>query len=343
MTPVVGLFLVSVYRLEGDIPLLPKFPEVPHPQEEAIVSYRPGSIFFVGDIMLARRVEKLMGEFGPRFPFLGTEALLSSSDITVGNFEGTIPEVHVPTPELTFQFSVKDSVAPTLHDVGFDILSLANNHGYDHGKAGYENTIDVCMTNSILCIGDPYSTSASSTKIVNVGDTTVGFVFIHTLFKTPDEIELKKLIAELGEKSDIQVAYIHWGTEYERMHTEEQERLAESLIDTGIDVVMGHHPHVVEDIGLYDGKPIFYSLGNFVFDQYFSTDVMEGLGVRMDIREDAVRYELVPFTTEAIHSQPQRMNGTESLELLTRILAPVTESPYVDVSSGIITVPRMNI
>jgi poly-gamma-glutamate synthesis protein (capsule biosynthesis protein) len=109
-------------------------------------------------------------------------------------------------------------------------------------------------------------------------------------------------------ESHEQIAYIHWGKEYDSVHSKEQEVLAHFLIDNGVDAVIGHHPHVVQDIEVYKGKPIFYSLGNFIFDQYFSDEVQEGLAVRVDTSKDILRYTLIPFESKSIKSQPKLLS-----------------------------------
>jgi poly-gamma-glutamate synthesis protein (capsule biosynthesis protein) len=101
--------------------------------------------------------------------------------------------------------------------------------------------------------------------------------------------------------------YVHWGNEYELKHSEQQEALAHYVIDSGIDAVIGHHPHVVQDIEIYNGKPIFYSLGNFIFDQYFSGDVQTGLVVKVYIQKDTITYTLVPISSIGRASQPYIM------------------------------------
>ena len=94
------------------------------------------------------------------------------------------------------------------------------------------------------------------------------------------------------------MVYPHWGVEYSSVHNYIQENLAHGWIDAGADLVVGAHPHVVQDIEIYKDVPIFYSLGNFVFDQMFSKETQEGLAVKLIITEEQISAELMPFASE---------------------------------------------
>src|SRR5690606_29076429 len=108
--------------------------------------------------------------------------------------------------------------------------------------------------------------------------------------------------------------------EYELVHDELQETLAKALVDAGADAVMGHHPHVVQDVAFYDGVPIFYSLGNFIFDQYWNEHVQTGLGVEMRIEAGQIAYQLIPFTTARSRNQPMVMEAHVAEVLFDRVL-----------------------
>jgi len=315
-----------------------KFPVIQY--REPILAFTSANLLFVGDIMLGRRVETDMEKKGVDYPFASTTELMSRQDLTIGNFEGSIPEKHVQTPELTFQFAVKDTYLNTIKNAGFDILSLANNHALDYGIGGLTNTLATCVRSSLVCFGNPTEVSISSSYIARVNDVNVGFIFIHTLFDEPSDEELEQQLTYLFEYSEVQVAYIHWGTEYLLTHTANQTAFAKKLIDAGVDVVIGHHPHVVEDIELYKQKPIFYSLGNYVFDQYFSSDVQEGLGIQMNIQKNDITYSLIPFTSVNSRSQPHIEDSVEQKILFARILSSVAADSEVDAELGIIKVPR---
>lgn len=310
-------------------------------RETLLLVHEPApSILFVGDVMLGRHVDRLMEEYGADYPFERLGAHIASYDISVANFEAVVPTVNVPTASGGMQFSVRESNFEKLVDVGFDVLSFANNHSADHGQAALDNTRALCREYGIVCGGTPRALSEESVRVVEVGDVRVGILFIHTLFVAPDMETLEELTDKLEAESDMQVAYIHWGNEYELTDSPSQERLAHTLADAGIDVVIGHHPHVVQNIELYKNTPIIYSLGNFIFDQYFSTDVQEGLMVGMEIEKEDIVLTLMGVTSKEARSQPARMTAAEEEKLLTRILAPHAGDARIDLLQGTITILR---
>ncbi len=292
------------------------------------------TILFVGDIMMGRHVENLIEEFGEDYPFRNVMQLFESHTITVGNFEGVVSEEHSKTPSMVMRFSVRDTYLTYLTWLGFDVLSLANNHSLDYGHSALSYTRLLCKGVQLSCIGSPTGIDESSATVVTVGQTKVGIISLHTLYSEPSDDALFPELEKLTEESDIQIAYIHWGNEYELKHNRGQELFAQKLIDHGIDAVIGHHPHVIQDIDIYSSKPIFYSLGNFVFDQYFSTDVQEGIGVQMIIADDVVSYQLIPF--KSTKSQPDYMSEEEVQVLYSRIFADTASIAQVNTERGAI-------
>lgn len=284
-------------------------PEILH--EEKIVELQKNKILFVGDIMLARNVEKLMDAYGPNYPFTKLPQL-SSDTYLVGNFEASIPVIHVPTPNLKFSFSVASKYIENLSAYGFSHLGLANNHSYDFGSANFENTVQELSKSSITPFGRPNDFSSTTTiPLIHVGSSTVALIGVYGVNVSVDIEAVKNAIREASRLSDHQVIYIHWGDEYERIHNQAQEKLAHSFIDAGADVIIGHHPHVVQDIERYKNSLIFYSLGNFIFDQYFSEDVQEGLAVEMDLSSATPVYLLLPITSIGSRSAPSYMSSYE--------------------------------
>lgn len=296
-------------------------------------------IFFVGDIMMGRDVETRMEKYGYAYPFAGVQDIILNADISIGNFEGTVSEIHEQTPLFAMKFSIKPEYLAYLKTVGFDVLSLSNNHSLDYGSSSLMYTRTLCESYALLCAGSPNTLNSYSTQVVSVDEKKVGIIFLHTLITEPDTQSLKRILAELSERSDIQVAYIHWGEEYELTHNKTQEQFAQVLIDNGVDAVIGHHPHVAQDIGFYKGKPIFYSMGNFIFDQYFSDDVQEMYGINMAIHDKFVVYTVIPMSSALSRSQPHRMSYNSQKPFFKRLFAKITYEGGVDVEGGIITVP----
>jgi poly-gamma-glutamate synthesis protein (capsule biosynthesis protein) len=107
---------------------------------------------------------------------------------------------------------------------------------------------------------------------------------------------------------------MHWGTEYQHVNGRLQAEMAHKLIDAGADVIIGHHPHVIQGIEVYQGKPIFYSLGNFVFDQYFSEDTQRGLAIGLVLDKDGIEASIFPLRSSA--SQVSLADEKEKAKIL---------------------------
>jgi gamma-polyglutamate biosynthesis protein CapA len=275
-------------------------------------------IAFVGDVMLARNVENLMLTHGPKYPFSGLVFSSSTYDYLVGNFEASIPIVHEMTPSGSFRFSVRPELADILDEVGFTHLSLANNHALDFGNNGYQNTKAVLSANNLKVFGHPALVSSSSVTYLKLGSTTVALFGLHTLFSGISDEDLTDIFREAKQSSDIQIAYVHWGDEYVRIPNREQEKLAQKLVDLGVDLIVGHHPHIVQKLDLIKAVPVFYSLGNFVFDQYFSNEVREGLVLLAYVKDKKLdKVELLPVTSKDKRSVPTRYLREDEEKFLT--------------------------
>lgn len=268
-------------------------------------------IRFVGDVMLARNVERLMSSYGYGYPFSSLPAVGGDMHL-VGNFESSVPAVHAPTQSMTFSFSVDPQYIQGLKEYGFSHLGLANNHTYDFGADDFDHTIAALSEASFVVFGDQQSLATSSIAYLEISDNTVALVGVYAVYGSPDMEDFGALLAQAEEKSDFQIVYVHWGDEYTLVHNVFQEKLARQFIDAGADAVIGHHPHVVQDIELYKDAPIFYSLGNFIFDQYFSEDVQVGLAADFSSNEQSVRFELLPITSIGQRSSPRLMAEYEA-------------------------------
>lgn len=303
-----------------------------------IQAFTAGSMLFGGDIMLSRDVERYIEAYGDSYPFLGIRDRIASYDVAIANFEASVPEEHRVTKPGGMRFSVKPDYLGTLTDMGIDALSLANNHTNDYGRPAYEHTRAVCGTYGLRCIGDPLSLSATSSAVFMVGDVRVGVIFIHGLRNDITKDAVERAVDAIAPITDYQIAFIHWGDEYKSAHNEVQEKMAHMLIDAGVDSVIGHHPHVIEDIGFYKGKPIFYSLGNLIFDQYFSDGVQTGYMLGLDFDADRVTYTLIPIGSKLTRGQPHILSGTPHAAVIETLLSAL-EYPGIDREAGTMVLP----
>lgn len=293
------------------------------------------TLAFVGDVMLARHVEYIEKRFGDGYVFQAMEPV-SSSTTLVGNFESAVAREHIRTPDLTFSFATPTSSLAALADYGFEYLSLANNHSYDKGEENFLYAKQQLDIRGITPFGDQVIGETSVTY-TEISGKSVALVGVYAVESAPAQEELAVLFAQASELSDFQVAYVHWGVEYELTHSDFQEELAHALVDAGADVVIGHHPHVVQNIASYNGVYIFYSLGNFVFDQYFSQEVQEGLWLELDFSRDVTEYRLRPVTSVGSYSQPRFMSHYGASLFLSKLAKRSEKELSQAISEGVLT------
>lgn len=298
------------------------------------------SVRFVGDVMLARDVETKMQTYGSSYPFSSLPPTPADAYL-IGNFESSISPAHIHTKDFNFAFSVDPKYVHILKEYGFTALGLANNHSYDFGADGFDNTWGTLKKADLSPFGDPTDQASTSIPILTIGTSTrVAIVPFYAVHGDPDDSVIKELIKRAQKESDIQIAFIHWGTEYQSSHDVRQQILAHKLIDDGIDAVVGHHPHVVEDVELYKDKPIFYSLGNFIFDQYFSEAVQEGLMLSMDASPTSIQFSLKPVSSIDSHTSPRLMKDAECTAFLADLAGKSSLELAPMIKAGFVIAPR---
>ena len=251
-------------------------------------------IYFVGDIMLTRGVQSsVLKNFNGNFSELFKNASqLKEADILFGNLEGPVSTVGNNVGS-KYSFRMNPEVLPVIKDFGFKVLSFANNHVGDWNVQAFNDTLLRLKENDLAFTGAG-STREEAEKPVIINKNGVNFGFLGFSDVGPkwmeagenksgillaDDPNFSSIIAKAKESVDVLIVSIHFGEEYEKIHNKRQEKIAYLAIDYGADIVIGHHPHVIEDIEYYKDKPIFYSLGNFIFDQYFSKETMRGMVV----------------------------------------------------------------
>lgn len=274
----------------------------------------PISILFAGDIMIAdnRGTGILVKRFNdPNYPFLKIADTMRAADITFANLEGPIAEEGRGFKAGSrYSFRMEPRIVEGLLFAGFDVLSLANNHIWDYSRVALEDTVDILNNNNIAPVGAGKSEEEANAPVIKtIGDTRVAFLAYTTLYRPPyggyayveaqgknagmskfDREEIIKKITELksSKRADIVVISFHWGIEYESQSNNDQQKIAHELIDAGADMIIGHHPHVPQEIEHYKEGWIAYSLGNFVFDQDFSKETMKGMMVRATIQDKKI-------------------------------------------------------
>jgi AmmeMemoRadiSam system protein B len=280
------------------------------------------NLLFFGDIMLDRYIGtkiKNAGNLDFIFSKLFAAGIFSGNDIVSANLEGAVTDngVHLP-PVLSNDFAFAPNIVGELKKYNFNYFNIANNHLSDQGKNGIiqtENNLTALGYNFAGCqdrqVGD------CTTKIVEINGRKIGFAGASMVYGTLDEKMLVDKIKILASTTDLVVVEMHWGTEYQHQMNKNQIALAHKLIDAGADMVIGHHPHVVEGVEIYNGKPIFYSLGNLVFDQSFSIDTQEELGVKIETDGNNFAINLLPIKSES--NKLRLMNDDEKNKFLNKL------------------------
>jgi Bacterial capsule synthesis protein PGA_cap len=307
---------------------------------EPEVNVVPAStLFFTGDIMLARHVEYMRSLHGDNYSYDSLSFLKDEPAYVVGNFEASIPVTHIKTPDFTFSFSVDEDHIPVLSSAGFTHLSLANNHAYDYGGGGYLNTQTVLSRNRIIPFGHPNVVSSSSLTYLTINDKHIAIIGINTIDDEPEPVEVGALITKYASTSDVVIAYIHWGVEYERRPSAWQRAYANELVAQGVDIIVGHHPHVVQGVEKIGNSMVFYSLGNLIFDQYFSDDVQNGLVLKMTPQHEGIKVALVPVTSIGSKAQPRAMNDEERQVFLTDLILYSDKNLESEILAGEVSIP----
>jgi poly-gamma-glutamate synthesis protein (capsule biosynthesis protein) len=295
------------------------------------------SLLFVGDTMLGRYVETLMRKSGDTYPFEKAVEILDSHDAVVGNLEGPIDTTHTQTPDDSLVFSFLPSVAPALKAAGFSHLGIANNHGRDQGAAGVRDTRDALTAAGITPFGDPQSVSQDYVAQTTIRGRTIVLLGVHAVSSSYQPLETVALIERLrvDHPDAFMIVFPHWGSEYQTHSSSRQQALGHLFVDAGADAVLGHHPHVVQEAEVYKDRLIVYSLGNFIFDQYFSEETEQALAVELTLSAAAVTYRFHPL--HSTKSQPMPLNGAERK---TWLAAYADQSNILSLATGTLELAR---
>lgn len=274
---------------------------------ESRTKKKPEKVIFIigGDAMLGRAVaDQFNNDITKAFENLG-EDFFGGKDLSILNLEGPINDKNFsadPTPDnLVFNFP-KNSV-DALKYLGVNAVSLANNHSRNQGVNGLETTQKLLKENNITPIGEQLNYGIER---FGEGKKKLAVITINLLNNNKD---ISGVIKEEKIAGNWVLVFPHWGSEYQETHNQNQENSAHSWINAGADIVIGSHPHVVQDAEIYNKKPIFYSLGNLIFDQTFSIPTQRGLILNGEISEKEIRIQVMP--TKIVYLRTELTTGEE--------------------------------
>jgi len=233
----------------------------------------------VGDVLFARGVARETNQYGFDYPFEFTSDILSRYDLSFCNLECVLSTRGDPRLK-RFLFRADPAAARALSAAGFDIVSLANNHSVDFGPEALIDTVAAIEDAGMIPIGTSLGGQHDSgVRFIEKNGLRIGFLALSD-FESADEetpegypvvvqVDTDRLpgqVADARSDCDALVVSMHWGVDYIDFWTKRQQLIAEMCIESGADLVLGHHPHVLQDIKSFQGKLIVYSLGSFVWD-----------------------------------------------------------------------------
>jgi poly-gamma-glutamate capsule biosynthesis protein CapA/YwtB (metallophosphatase superfamily) len=300
----------------------------------------------VGDVMLGR------GVTDKSQPFVAVAPWLGAADLTLGNLECVIAEEGVPRPG-PCRLRASASAVAVLRDAGFDVLGLANNHALDFGQVGLAETVSRLQKAGIGTVGvGPNDEAAVQPLIRRVGRVRLALLAFNAVPDPADTHEsggwtrarwdrerATAAIAAARAQADgstepssqaqveglakaAVIVSVHWGYEYELRADPAQHDAAQAMLDAGADLVIGHHPHVVQGSWVSEGRFVAYSLGNFVFDQQ-QGETRQGLALRAFFDKQGLRaVQALPVWAGP---RPRLMTPDEATSLLARVQPPRSE------------------
>ena len=299
-----GLICVCAIAFAMLLALFPFLVEGPTYQRviEEIIPKKETTIIFAGDMMFDRSIRVAMQEHGDEHVFSCVGTMLDGADLVVANLEGPVTPYRsvsvgsgVNTPENT-TFTFPTSTADFLYRHNIRVVNLGNNHIMNFGRDGVEQTKKYLDAAGVKYFGDP--DIAEAERALRMDINGIPFSFVNWSDWTPvgnpsdsnGAGKQNSTVEQIGKEraaGRVVVVYTHWGEEY-IPPIQRVRDLAHSFVDAGAAIDIGSHPHVIQEVEEYNGKKIYYSLGNFIFDQYFRDDVRKGLVVKVVFDEKGV-------------------------------------------------------
>lgn len=296
---------------------------------------RKFSILFVGDILLANEAERHIHKKGLEYPFWKIKQELLKYDFIFANMESPITKRGVPVIDKPYVFRVKPEDAVCLRDLKIDAVSIANNHLMDYNAEGMEDTIDTLDALNIMHTGGGRNlTVARRPASLTYGDTDI--IILAYCNRPPEDyyatdsspgiapldlVMIREDIESYKLPDNIVLVSLHWGIEQTHEPQSSQVAEAHAIIDAGADAIIGHHPHWPQGIELYRGKPIIYSLGNFI-NGYINPIERDNIAVGFYYNGNTLELiKVVPLAgrNRQIRFQPHVLEGRQATNFLKLI------------------------
>jgi poly-gamma-glutamate synthesis protein (capsule biosynthesis protein) len=258
--------------------------------------------------------------------------LISSADIALANFENPAPNKFTWHTKGTI-FSADQTLIEGIADAGFDVMGVANNHIRDQGANGLLQTVKNLQKRGLLTAGAGKDLAAARkpaviethgvTVAVLAYDAIAGYYHATETKVGSAPMKLKVVKADIkaarAAGADVVVVFPHWGAEYRATAGAAQRKLARQVIDAGADMIIGNHAHWTAEMEVYKGRPIWYALGNLVFDQTWSAQTMEGMTLELTFRgADLAQIRMRPHVI-LDKAQPNFLDATDGKVVMGRV------------------------
>lgn len=313
---------ISVIQLQGQNTAKGRFPTIglqPTPSQ-------PITLIFTGDVIPARSVNSQMVQRNNfKYPFEETASFLQNADLTIINLEAPLVK-NCPVTDTGMIFCGDPRFIEGLTFAGIDIASLANNHSTNWGNEGIDQTVALLSQNGIA------TTGANNIVYKEVKGTKFSFIafngvspFDLSYISKIEKTDIENKIKEAKTNSDFIIVLYHWGKEYSPLPAADSIapfdpfEIGRFTIDSGADLVVGNHPHAVQGYEIYKEKPIFYALGNFVFDQMWSSETRAGALLKIDLLGNKITsFSFYPVRIDN-YAQPKFLEGEEKEAVLKNL------------------------
>ncbi len=270
-------------------------------------------ISLVGDILFDASIRGHIDREGYAYPYEYVKEYFLNDDLSIGNLETSITRAGEKWPDKQFNFRSDPKNLPYMKEAGIEVVSLANNHSLDYGYEGLIDSLDYLQEANIHSVGAGKNREeARKIVIIDKNNIKIGILGFSRVvpdvgwWATGDRPGLAgaydgqlegalNLIQAAKEEVDILIIAIHWGKELHEEPRIEEIIAAKKMIDSGADVIAGHHPHVLQGIEIYRGKPIFYSLGNFIFGSRSDLTANTMIAQLNYGNKDLKNIEIIPF------------------------------------------------
>ncbi len=295
----------------------------------------------VGDVMLDKLTSRRLRHYDTAYPMKHIRHITSSGDLNFANLESPLSDRGTPASK-RYVFRGRPEAVEVLLDGGFNLVSLANNHILDYGVKAMADTISILDDHDIAHVGagmdlhsarQGYISEINGVKVAVLAYTRAAPMRYYPAWQAEEDkpgtmfYYRKDLVLEdlerVRQQADVVIVSVHWGNEYTHSVTQEQVNMGRLLVDNGADLVLGHHSHAPQGIEFYQGKPIVYGLGNFIFYPFRIPICDETYIFRATLGRDGV--ETIRLTPVLLGDSQPFVPQRQQLERLQQVIGSLMD------------------